>query len=634
MLKKVLSLILCLVLCTGAAVLPASAEKITRIQEAVAAGGVDALWETVNTRYSADMYREEGCAELYIWQPDGPAVPARYREDWPITAYYTVAFQETAGIGFSLEKIVIYTIRADGTYEEEDAGGSILPNGPVHIDPYCGIYVRSSVPVLRYGRYRIIAAAGTDDNGHEQEFYAVTQLMNSQPQAAPEDSDPGDPGYDTNILDYDARFEVPVDRNVWWVPVNTLGSTRYTNREIAGMVESSPEEKQEKISTLYEAIQLFQISNFTYSEDNVRIPEGEQSYWEHHKPGRDAVRTNTGCCAADSNWLNYILAGDYEQVGFFDWSYPDGNGHVINYIYQDGWYYFLDLMTYEAEYVLNAAPETGSIITYRNSAQAAAGLHKVKNPEDYVKYRLRNDTPALFFLYQAENVLPIDGWEEDGRQLIIYPEGYDIRVMEGLNPETLEVRYAPGPEKSYRWENLKNAKIKARAWFLTPTDDPAEPLTAYQAGDVLTLEDNSGKGLAVIDGIRYSTSKKEEISLGFERSLTLYGEESNGVFNLRLPMGLHGEAMKEMNSLVLGELTADLYRKIPEVQMILCVREGDRLVVQEVMNGKYYDTRQISIRKDADGNWAGSEYWYLLITKDRKTEYRFGRFFCEVTDET
>ena len=67
-----------------------------------------------------------------------------------------------------------------------------------------------------------------------------------------------------------------------------------------------PEQKQEEISTLYEAIQLFKISGFTYTEDNVNILEND-IYWEHHKPGRDAVRTNTGCCAADTNWLNYIL---------------------------------------------------------------------------------------------------------------------------------------------------------------------------------------------------------------------------------------------------------------------------------------------------------------------------------------
>ena len=77
------------------------------------------------------------------------------------------------------------------------------------------------------------------------------------------------------------------------------------------------------------------MGNFFPADDNVRSGENGLN-WEHHKPGYHAVRTNCGCCATDSNWLNYILAGDYDEIGFIATSQRDGSGHVYNYILQDG----------------------------------------------------------------------------------------------------------------------------------------------------------------------------------------------------------------------------------------------------------------------------------------------------------
>ncbi len=65
------------------------------------------------------------------------------------------------------------------------------------------------------------------------------------------------------------------------------------------MLDDSPEEKQAKIGTLYEALQLYQIGNFCSADDNVRIPENGID-WEYHTPGRSAVINNCGCCATDS----------------------------------------------------------------------------------------------------------------------------------------------------------------------------------------------------------------------------------------------------------------------------------------------------------------------------------------------
>ena len=608
---------------------PAADETRTvKISEAVAEGGGPALWELVNTRYSTDNLCQDGYAELFIWQPDGPSFPTQYEDDWPMLNNYSVNIQETAGTGFNLEQLIFYDVYASMRCIENNVTGDILPNGPVHIDPYGSFSFRYASPADGNARYSVAAAIGTDDNGHPLEFYGVMQQINFLP-----DSAVATPEYNTDNLRHDADFEVEVADGVWWVPARALGGSRYSNREIAAMVEQTPEEKQEKISTLYEAVQLFQISNFTYTLDNVDIWENKLK-WTHCKPGYHSVRTNTGCCAADTSWLNYILSGDYEQLGVLSISVPDDDGHAINYIYHDGYYYFIDLVCYEAENIRATAVETGNMSDYRNSDPVSGSVHKVKNPEDFVKYYVDNAAhpPALFLMYESEYCLPSAIQTVKGLETIYFPEGYDVKVMEGKNPQKFDLQFVKGPEKTNPWKGLRDARYSVDPKYLGD-GTASEPLTAYKPGDVLTLEDFTEDMTAVIDGTRYHILSKPEFGMCFESRLQLYGDY---LYALRLPLGRYGEAMKEMDSLVLGELTLEIVRAVPETQIILCSAEGTKLTVLEVMDGKYYDTRKIVITKNEDGSWPETpEYWYLVVTRtDGVTESEFAIFKCGVSDET
>ena len=143
-----------------------------------------------------------------------------------------------------------------------------------------------------------------------------------------------DSGKDLSLLRHNANYDIKVFDGVYWVPAVSLGESRYTNAEIAAMQKDSPEEKQAKIGTLYEALQLYQIGDFHSADDDVRISENGIN-WEFHTPGRNAVINNCGCCATDSAWLRYLLDGDYDEIGYITTSQRDGSGHVYNYI-QEG----------------------------------------------------------------------------------------------------------------------------------------------------------------------------------------------------------------------------------------------------------------------------------------------------------
>ena len=200
------------------------------------------------------------------------------------------------------------------------------------------------------------------------------------------------------------------------------------------------------------------MGNFTPSDDNVRIFENGID-WEHHKPGYHAVRTNTGCCATDSNWLRYILDGDYEEVGFIATSQHDGSGHVYNYILQDGWYYIIDLTHYHAGgSIMDTAPEDGKLTSYYATDYVLGNIHAVEDINDYVIYvqQTFSDPPGLMLQYTAENVLAVDSLRGDSGVQIVYEDaqGLPIRIIYDIPEDALTFARAESPTKLPDWNSL------------------------------------------------------------------------------------------------------------------------------------------------------------------------------------
>ena len=263
-------------------------------------------------------------------------------------------------------------------------------------------------------------------------------------------------GRDLATLRYDARFEVQAAPGVWWVPARTLGESSYTNAQVQAMLTDTPAQKQAKIDTLYEALQLYQIGNFYGSDDNIRIREGGVD-WEHHKPGYDAVRTNNGCCATDSNWLRYILDGDYDEVGYIATSQRDGSGHIYNYIKQDGWYYVIDLTHYRTDWV-STAVETGNPDDYYSTDRILGNIHKVRGIQDYVNYvqEAFSDPPGLMFMYTAESCLAVDSVRSGSGVTITYETapGVSVQIIFDDPSDSLTAAFVTPPQQRADWSAL------------------------------------------------------------------------------------------------------------------------------------------------------------------------------------
>ena len=243
-----------------------------------------------------------------------------------------------------------------------------------------------------------------------------------------------------------------------------LEKTEYPWQALAGIGDFilelgktlSPEEKQAKISTLYEALQLYKIGHFYAGDDNVHYLENGIN-WEHHQPGYHAVRTNTGCCAANSDWLRYILDGDYDEVGFISTSQREGGGHVFNFIQQDGWYYFLDL-TYLYLGRTTAADETGLTGDYYTSPQPRSNLLRTRDPQNYVDLiqSTEYDPPGLMFLESAPYTADIAGVHRDGWIYITFTDDPAVTVKNIFDDpnDQLTYTFAPAPTYEPDWSAL------------------------------------------------------------------------------------------------------------------------------------------------------------------------------------
>ena len=237
-----------------------------------------------------------------------------------------------------------------------------------------------------------------------------------------------DQGKDLVTLRYDADYVVEVYPDVYWVPARSLGDSRYSNAEIFQMLQASPEDKQAAVSTLYEALQLYQVGGFASADDNIRMGENGID-WEHHKPGYYAVLTNCGCCATDSNWLHYILDGDYDEIGYIATSQRDGSGHVFNYILQDGWYYMIDLTHYRTDWIATAT-EDGYLDSYYSSDPILGNIHKTRSPEAYAEYiqAAFGDPPGLIVKYTAADAPAVDSVRSQSGIEITYAQMNDIEL--------------------------------------------------------------------------------------------------------------------------------------------------------------------------------------------------------------
>lgn len=239
------------------------------------------------------------------------------------------------------------------------------------------------------------------------------------------------------------RFELQLAKDVFWVPYNVLGDALYTIEEIKNITQCTPEEKQIKIKTLFDALQLFIISDFNIYDDAVRIIRNNVE-WEYYRNGYNAVLDNGGCCSSCCAWLNYIYLEKMEKFGILAIIRPLG-GHGINYFYQDGWYYFVDTEIFTKMYIGHICPQTGMRADFLKSRFLTGVMIKARTIEAFARYYRRysfNIFPELLFIDEGgkSQSLPIGSLL--GKRHILIPREKNVSVVEiGDKREVITYEY-------------------------------------------------------------------------------------------------------------------------------------------------------------------------------------------------
>lgn len=126
-----------------------------------------------------------------------------------------------------------------------------------------------------------------------------------------------------------------------------LGGTTLTPEEAYALLDMEPEQVKERVKTAADVLMLMLAGQYgdCQGDRNIMIDGRE---WHYNLNAFQVMQTRTTNCGSAANLANYLLEGDYEEIGFILHAYYIGNGggHVYNYFKYQGKYYIVDFSWY------------------------------------------------------------------------------------------------------------------------------------------------------------------------------------------------------------------------------------------------------------------------------------------------
>lgn len=125
------------------------------------------------------------------------------------------------------------------------------------------------------------------------------------------------------------------------IPVS-LGLPELTDEEIDALLEENdPRKVKETISTLADFANYCYRGEFIYGDGSIYYVADDGFFWHATCSGYQTLQRRMGGCGTMSSCLHYVLADDYDEVG-----YVSMDGHLLAYILADGLYYLVDPVQY------------------------------------------------------------------------------------------------------------------------------------------------------------------------------------------------------------------------------------------------------------------------------------------------
>ncbi|MHA6529494.1 hypothetical protein [Paenibacillus sp. BAC0078] len=239
--------------------------------------------------------------------------------------------------------------------------------------------------------------------------------------------------YTLNLRD-DIFFETPIFPEIYWVPISALGKTRYTKQDMeTKFCNKDPEEIGDLISNPYELIQYIQTNCFTENlQEHVYKMVGNDE-WEIHETGYKALRDNSGSCASLASIFYTILSNYYSNIGNLCIISNSGGGHVINYIYINENYYFIDLYAQLGCYAPFIPVETGEKKDFVRTTYITGGCLKTSSLDYFInyfdKYTKLRKKEFLYYTYEMPVCPPASITVENDSLNLLLPYDQNIKIV-------------------------------------------------------------------------------------------------------------------------------------------------------------------------------------------------------------
>ena len=128
---------------------------------------------------------------------------------------------------------------------------------------------------------------------------------------------------------------------------SVLGGTTLTAEEAYALLDCTPEEVKERVKTAGDMLMYMLTARIgDCGGDRTKTVNGKE--WHYNLNAFEVMEQRLGNCGSAANLANYLLEGDYEEVGFILHAYyiGEGGGHVYNYFLYEGSYYIVDFSWY------------------------------------------------------------------------------------------------------------------------------------------------------------------------------------------------------------------------------------------------------------------------------------------------
>lgn len=199
-----------------------------------------------------------------------------------------------------------------------------------------------------------------------------------------------------------------------------LGGTTLTPEQAYDLVYAKPEEVKEAVKTAGDML-MYMLAAQIGDVGMCNCDQWGEYVWHTNLTAKEVMSKKKANCGSSANLANYLLEGDYEEVGFIQHAFYKGNGggHVYNYFLHEGKYYIVDFSWFISR---NYAPSNDFPVMALNALEDYNG--------ELANKLYRNVSLVIAFTSTGQHLPNVFG-EDYGEDPYHYyvPEGAEYTVL-------------------------------------------------------------------------------------------------------------------------------------------------------------------------------------------------------------